>query len=125
MKLLIVDDSKPMRTLLAFIARELSFAATEAADGREALNLLIRNDPREPFAVVLVDWEMPFMNGLEFVEAVRRNRDFAGLKLLMVTTLNTAERVAEALAAGADDFLMKPVNREMLLEKLQILGVVD
>ena len=125
MKMLIIDDSKPMRTLLAFIAREASFAATEAADGREALNILIRNDPREPFEVALVDWEMPFMNGLEFVQAVRRNRDFAGLKLLMVTTLNTTERVAEALKAGANDFLMKPVNQEMLLEKLQILGVID
>ena len=111
--------------MLGSIAREESFAATEAADGREALNILIRNDPREPFEVALVDWEMPLMNGLEFVQAVRRNRDFAGLKLLMVTTLNTAERVAEALAAGANDFLMKPVSKEMLLEKLQILGVID
>ena len=122
---MIVDDSKPVRTLLAFIARELSFAPTEAADGREALNILVRNDPREPFEVALVDWEMPLMNGLEFVQAVRRNHDFAGLKLLMVTTLNTSERVAEALEAGANDFLMKPVSKEMLLEKLQILGVID
>jgi two-component system chemotaxis response regulator CheY len=125
MKMLIVDDSKPVRTLLAFIAREASFVTAEAADGREALNVLIRNDPREPFAVALVDWEMPLMNGLEFVRAVRRNRDFAGLKLLMVTTLDTSDRVAEALAAGADDFLMKPVTQEMVLEKLQILGLID
>jgi two-component system chemotaxis response regulator CheY len=125
MKMLIVDDSKPMRTLLAFIAREISFSTTEAADGRCALDLLIRNDPREPFDVALVDWEMPRMNGLEFVRAVRRNQDFAGLKLLMVTTLNSTERIAEALEAGANDFLMKPIDQEMLLEKLQILGVVD
>jgi len=72
-----------------------------------------------------VDWEMPRMNGLEFVRAVRRNQDFAGLKLLMVTTLNSTERIAEALEAGANDFLIKPIDQEMLLEKLQILGVVD
>ena len=114
-----------MRTFLAFIAEELSFATQAACDGREGLDVLIRNDPREPFDVVLVDWEMPRMNGLEFVQAVRRNRDFAGLKLLMVTTLNATERVAEALAAGANDFLMKPVTKDMLADKLQILGVID
>ena len=125
MKMLIIDDSKAMRTFLAFIAQELSFATTEAGDGREALNTLIRNDPREPFDVALVDWEMPRMNGLEFVQAVRRNQDFAGLKVLMVTTLNSMDRVAEALDAGANDFLMKPVTKEMLTDKLQILGVLD
>jgi two-component system chemotaxis response regulator CheY len=125
MKMLIIDDSKPMRTFLAFIAQELSCATTEAGDGREGLDTLVQNDPREPFDVVLVDWEMPRMTGLEFVQAVRRNRDFASLKLLMITTLNSLERVSEALAAGADDFLMKPVTQEMLLEKLRILGVAD
>jgi len=123
--MLIIDDSKAMRTFLAFTAQELSFATTEAGDGREALNLLIRNDPREPFDVALVDWEMPRMNGLEFVQAVRRNQDFAGLKLLMITTFNSMERVSEAIEAGANDFLMKPVTKEMLVEKMQILGVVD
>lgn len=125
MKMLIVDDSKPMRTLLAVIAREIAFATAEAGDGREALELLIRNDPREPFTVALVDWEMPRMDGLEFIQAVRRNRDFAGLKLLMITRRNSPERVAEALAAGANDFLMKPVTGELLVDKLQILGVMD
>jgi len=125
MKMLIIDDSKAMRTFLAHIAREMSFSITEAGDGREALNVLIRNDPREPFDVGLVDWEMPCMNGLEFVQAVRRNRDFAGLKLMMITTLNSMDRIAQAIEAGADDFLMKPVTKQMLGEKLQILGVVD
>ena len=125
MRMLIIDDSKPMRSFLAFIAQELSFATTEADDGREALTTLTHNDPRQPFDVAIVDWEMPRMNGLEFVRAVRRNQDFADLKLLMVTTLNSQERVAEALDAGASDFLMKPVTKEMLQEKLQILGLVD
>ena len=125
MKMLVIDDSKTMRKFLALIAGEMSFSTIEAADGREALDILVHNDPREPFDVALVDWEMPRMNGLEFVQAVRRNRDFDGLKLLMITTLNSMERVAEAIEAGANDFLMKPVTKEMLAEKLQILGVVD
>lgn len=114
-----------MRTFLSSIAQELSFGTAEAVDGRSALDLLVRNDPREPFDVALVDWDMPRMNGLEFVQAVRRNQDFAGLKILMVTTFNSTERVAEALQTGANDFLMKPATKEMLADKLQILGVID
>jgi len=125
MKMLIVDDARAMRTFLTYIAREMSFATTEAGDGVEALKALVQNDPREPFDVVLVDWEMPRMNGLEFIQAVRRNTEFAGLKLLMITTLNSPDQVTKALASGANDYLMKPVDKDMLTEKLQILGVID
>jgi two-component system chemotaxis response regulator CheY len=124
MKMLIVDDSKAMRTYLQSLAAELAFQTEEAEDGRAGLNKLIANDPRDPFAVALVDWEMPVMNGLELVQTVRRNRDFNSLKLMMVTTQNALENVAQALEAGADDYLMKPVTRELLGEKLQILGMV-
>jgi two-component system chemotaxis response regulator CheY len=124
MKMLIVDDSKAMRTFLQHIAAELSFKTEEAEDGREGLHKLIRNDPSEPFQVALVDWDMPNMNGLELVQTLRRNHDFDAVKLMMVTTQNTLERVQAALEAGADDFLMKPVTKESLEEKLQILGVV-
>ncbi len=125
MKMLIVDDSKPMRRFLAFLGQQLAFATFEAGDGREAIGALIKNDPREPFDIALVDWDMPRMNGLDFVQAVRRNQDFANLKLMMVTTQNAYDRVEQALKAGADDFLMKPVTQEMLAEKLQILGLKD
>jgi two-component system chemotaxis response regulator CheY len=124
MKMLIVDDSKAMRNYLQSIATELSFQTEAAEDGREGLSKLIHNDPRDPFAVALVDWEMPVMNGLELVRTVRRNQDFNALKLMMVTTRNTPEQVVLALEAGADDYLMKPVTRELLEEKLQILGMV-
>ena len=96
----------------------------EAGDGREALHKLIKNDPREPFDVALVDWEMPVMNGLELVQTVRKNRDFDSLKLMMVTALTSMDRVGQALDAGANDYLMKPVTKEALEEKLQILGMV-
>jgi two-component system chemotaxis response regulator CheY len=124
MKMLIVDDSKAMRTYLQSLAAELAFQTEEAEDGRAGLNKLINNDPREPFAVALVDWEMPVMNGLELVRTVRGNRDFNEVKLMMVSKLNTPGHVAKALAAGADDYLMKPVTKELLGEKLQILGMV-
>ena len=124
MKMLIIDDSKTMRVFLQRLAEELSFQTDAAEDGRDALLKLVKNDPREPFDVALVDWEMPVMNGLELVQTVRRNKDFDSLKLMMVTTLNSMDRVALALEAGANDFLMKPVTKELLEEKLQILGVV-
>jgi two-component system chemotaxis response regulator CheY len=113
-----------MRVFLQRLAEELSFQTEAAEDGRDALLKLVKNDPREPFDVALVDWEMPVMNGLELVQTVRRNKDFDSLKLMMVTTLNSMDRVALALEAGANDFLMKPVTKELLEEKLQILGVV-
>jgi two-component system chemotaxis response regulator CheY len=125
MKMLIVDDAKAMRTFLVYLARELSFDTIEAGDGLDALKTLTRNDPRQPFDIALVDWEMPRMNGLEFIQAVRRNNDFAGLKLLMITTLNAPEQISAALQAGANDYLMKPVDKDMLMEKLQILGLVE
>jgi two-component system chemotaxis response regulator CheY len=125
MKMLVIDDSKPMRRLLAFMAEKLGFQVAEACDGREALDALIRNDPKEPFDVALVDWDMPRMNGLEFVQAVRRNHDFDDVKLMMVTTQNSMERVVIAMDAGANDYLMKPVTEELLADKLQILGLAD
>jgi two-component system chemotaxis response regulator CheY len=123
--MMVIDDSKVMRTLLASLARKMAFATTEACDGREALDLLVKSDPREPFDVALVDWEMPRMNGLEFVEAVRRNGDFNRLKIVMVTIQNERDKVAEALRTGADDYLMKPITRELLKEKLRVIGLLD
>lgn len=125
MKVLIIDDSKAMRGFLSHLTHELSFTPIEAEDGRAALDALVKSDPREPFDLALVDWDMPRMNGLEFVQFVRRNRDYDNLKLMMVTTNNTEEKVAQALEAGANDFLMKPVTKKSLEEKLLILGLLS
>lgn len=126
MKILIIDDSKAMRTFLTALVQEMAVDITvEAVDGRDALDKLIKNDPREPFDIALVDWDMPRMNGLEFIQFVRRNRDYDSLKLMMVTTNNSMEKLTQALEAGANDFLMKPVTKEALAEKFQILGLVD
>lgn len=124
MKMLVIDDSKAMRGFLCHLAGEFSFATQEAEDGRAGLDVLIKNDPKEPFDIALVDWDMPRMNGIEFVRFVRKNRDYDGVKLMMVTTNNTEEKIAMALEAGANDFLMKPVTKESLEEKLMILGLM-
>ncbi len=125
MRMLIIDDSKAMRGFLVALAGELSFVTVEAEDGRDGLDKLIKNDPAQPFEIVLVDWDMPRMTGIEFVQFVRRNRDYDQVKIMMVTTNNTEEKITMALAAGANDFLMKPVTKESLEEKLLMLGLVN
>jgi two-component system, chemotaxis family, chemotaxis protein CheY len=122
MKTLIVDDSKAMRAFLQHLAGEIGLTdLTLAEDGQHALEILVKDSS---FDLALVDWDMPRMDGLSFVKAVRARPQFAGLKIMMVTTQNTLDRVTAAIEAGATDFLMKPVTRESLEDKLRVLGVV-
>jgi len=119
--MLIIDDSSTMRHWLAAIVDDLGAETEQAADGAAALELLGR---RPPFDLALVDWDMPRMNGIEFVRAVRRLPQFADLKLMMVTSHNAIEDVRAALESGADDFLMKPLDAGMMGDKLRTLGLL-
>jgi len=120
MRVLVIDDSRAMRSILRGILASLDFEVVEAADGRQAIDLL--NKDRD-FNLALVDWNLPEMSGLEVVIEVRKDPGLAGLPLLMVTTETEFERVTQALQAGADEYIMKPFDREMLLDKLVILGI--
>jgi two-component system chemotaxis response regulator CheY len=120
-KALVVDDSRVMRSILKkFLASEGFLTLVEASDGAEALERL-----NEVGAVdlALVDWNMPRMNGLDFVLAVRRNHAFDGVRLMMVTTEAEATQMARALEAGANEYVMKPFTTEILRAKLGILGL--
>jgi two-component system chemotaxis response regulator CheY len=121
MKALVIDDSKAMRRMLrAYVTTRTGASSEEASDGLDALEVLERSDP---FDVALVDWDMPRMTGLEFVRAVRADTRYAGLKLLMVTARNEGDDIMAALQEGADDFLMKPITEDMVIDKLRILGL--
>ena len=109
MRALVIDDSRVMRGILRRFLEQLRYEVGEAADGSAGLDQLRR--PARP-DVVLVDWNMPGLSGLEFVQAVRAQPDLAGVRLMMVTTENEMDRVAQALEAGADEFLMKPFTAE-------------
>jgi len=122
MRMLIIDDSSTMRRFLGVIAKELAIETEQAADGQEALERLERGSD---FDVALVDWDMPRMNGLEFIQAVRTRPEFEGLKLMMLTSHNSIQDVRVALASGANDYLMKPVTQEMIAEKLTLLGLLS
>ena len=78
-----------------------------------------------PPDVNLVDWNMPIMNGLEFVQQVRAQEAYAAIPIVMVTTEIVMERVTDALAAGANEYLMKPFTAEAIRQKLQLLGLVQ
>ena len=120
MKALIIDDSRAMRRILKLIVGELGFETVEAENGREGLDQLRRFPETE---LVLVDWNMPEMNGLEFIEIIRSNPNYDELKLVMVTTETEPARMARALLAGVDEFVMKPFTAEVLVEKLQLIGI--
>jgi len=118
MRALIVDDSRAMRLVIRRILGELGVPAEEAADGAQALDLLGGGATPD---VALVDWNMPGMTGVELVQAVRSDPRFAGLRIMMVTSETGADRIQEALACGADEYLMKPFTPDVLREKLNLL----
>lgn len=122
MRMLIVDDSRTMRAFLAALAQDMKIETSQAADGEEALAHLT-SDP--DYDVALVDWDMPRMNGISLVGAIRGHSQFDAMKIMMVTSHHDMDSVCEAIQKGADDFLMKPVTQDMFNEKLRILGLAD
>lgn len=121
-KVLIIDDSRAMRRLLAAFVSPHAREVVEAEDGMQGVEKLRMG---APFDLALVDWDMPVMNGLEFVKTARSDPAFSGMKIMMITAQNSMDKVMEALEKGADDFLMKPMTEDMLLDKLRMLGLVN
>ena len=117
---LVIDDSRAMRLILGRMLRELGLEVTEATDGRDGLSQL--ETGLSP-SLILVDWNMPEMTGIEFVDAVRKPPYQSSAKVVMVTTETEVPQVRRALEAGADEYVMKPFTRESIFEKLQLLGL--
>lgn len=120
MRALVLDDSRAMRMVLSRLLRERGWDVVEAADGREGLEVLASGPPPQ---LALVDWNMPVMNGLDFVRAVRKDPVLCGITLVMVTTESEHSQVVRALAAGAHEYVFKPFTPEALLGKLSMLGL--
>ena len=117
---MVVDDSKAMRMILSRSLAQMGYDVCSAADGAEALTLL-----RPEIELILVDWNMPRMNGLEFIERLRADPCYASVKVMMVTTETEVEQMVKALATGANEYLMKPFTQEILADKLRILGLMQ
>jgi two-component system, chemotaxis family, chemotaxis protein CheY len=120
-RLLIIDDNEDLRAFIRVLAEGLGCSAVEAGNGAEGLKALAE---KGPFDAALCDLYMPEMDGFQFVKAVRADPSFKGLKILMSTTATQQHLVKTALDLGADEYLMKPFTRELLLGKLQLLGLL-
>ena len=116
---LVVDDSKVIRKVARHILETLNFSVDEAEDGREALS---RCEAAMP-DVILLDWNMPVMSGMEFLRALRQARIGVQPKVVFCTTENDIAHIRAAIEAGADEYVMKPFDRDTLHTKLQIVGV--
>jgi len=120
MRALIVDESKAIRVIVGRTMKELGFEVVEAGHGQEALDRLATVGPA---AIALVDWNMPVMNGLAFVKTVRADARFADMRIMMITTESEIGNVQQALEAGADEYVMKPFTKDVLCDKLAMLGL--
>jgi two-component system chemotaxis response regulator CheY len=117
---MIVDDSSVIRKVARRILEGLEFEVTEAEDGEQALALCRRELPN----AILLDWNMPKMDGYEFLRALRRLPGGDGPKVVFCTTENDVAHIARALHAGANEYIMKPFDKEIVEAKLQEVGLI-
>jgi len=121
MRALVIDDSRAVRMIIGGVLREIGMDGGEAADGAEALEQMNRHPDIE---LLWVDWNMPKMNGFDFIRAIRSQSAYDGVRILMVTSEAQGEQVTRALDAGANEYLMKPFNKDVLVAKLSLLDVL-
>lgn len=117
---LIVDDSKVIRMVARKILQELGFETEEAADGQEALDACLKSMPD----AVLLDWNMPIMSGIEFLRELRKTPDGDGPIVVFCTTENDIEHIQEAIQSGANEYIMKPFDSEIIQAKFSQVGLL-
>jgi len=122
-KALVVDDSKTIRMIIRRILVELGYEVCEAGNGVMALEVLAAE--KATVDLVLADWNMPEMNGLELVKQLRQNPEYSSLKVIMVTTETEMDHMVSALNAGANEYVMKPFTKNILKEKLKLVGILS
>lgn len=115
---LIVDDSRVIRRVSRQILESLNFDVSEAENGQEGLDHCRETKPD----VILLDWNMPVMSGIEFVRELRAAPDGNKPKVVFCTTENDVAHIREAIEAGADEYVMKPFDQQTLQMKMQLVG---
>jgi len=122
MKLLIVDDSKTIRKRVNQIVSVLDVDILEAENGQEALNVLKEHDGN--IDLILLDWEMPIMNGSEFLKIIKADKSYRSIPVIMLSAVSEKEKIIEAIRAGAKQYITKPFSGEDLQVKIvQALGL--
>jgi two-component system, chemotaxis family, chemotaxis protein CheY len=107
--------------ILSKILTELGYEVRQAANGREALAVM--EVEKTAVKLVLADWNMPELNGLDMLKRLRQNPEFASLVVIMVTTETELGQMVAALEAGANEYVMKPFTKDILVEKLDLVGI--
>ena len=120
-KALIADDSRAVRMILAKTLKEIGYEVREAANGRQALEVM--EAEKDAVTLVLADWNMPEVNVLELLQRLRQDPALSSLVVIMVTTETELDQMATALEAGANEYVMKPFTKDILVEKLQLVGI--
>ncbi len=120
-KALVVDDSRSVRMILRRTLTELGYEVREASNGREALEVIEAEETS--LSLVLVDWNMPEINGLGVLKRLRQDPRLSALVVVMVTCETEATHIMAALEAGANEYVMKPFTKDILVEKLRLAGV--
>jgi len=121
MKALIVDDARVVRLALRGIMQQLGWETVEAEDGKQAIGKMQKNPD---IALILLDWHMPVMNGYDFLLSLRASPGHAETpRVIMVTTEASMPSILKAIAAGANEYIMKPFDAEMLREKIDMVGL--
>lgn len=118
---LVVDDSRAMRMILRKTLEGIGFEVLEAGNGKEALSVLASE--KKPISLGLLDWNMPEMDGFELLRRVRDVPEFGSMVIVMVTAETELERISEALEAGANEYVMKPFTKDILVGKLELAGI--
>jgi two-component system chemotaxis response regulator CheY len=117
---IVVDDSRAMRTILRRALESEGFQVIEAEHGKDALERLA--EVRIP-DLALIDWNMPEMNGIELIVALRKDHNYDRMAVVMVSSETEPDQVQRALGAGANEYIKKPFSHDALDEKLTILGL--
>ncbi|MFJ1269293.1 response regulator [Legionella lytica] len=123
MKVLLVDDSKTARMMLIRIFKELGdWEIYEAANGQEAL---VQLSTINNISLACIDWNMPVMNGLDFLKAAKQHPNFSNTWMMMVTTETEMDNVKKAMVSGANEYVMKPFTKDVIRAKLELMGLIS
>lgn len=117
---LVVDDSRVVRKVARKILEELGFSCDEAEDGKQAMDYCAKSMPD----AILLDWNMPVMTGIEFLRRLRKMTGGQAPKVIFCTTENDLAHIQEALSAGANEYIMKPFDSDIIQTKFQQVGLL-
>lgn len=118
---LIVDDSRVVRKVAARIVQDLGFSYREAEDGQKAYEACLEAMPDG----IILDWNMPVMSGIEFLEKLRQMKGGDGPKVIFCTTENDIAHIQRAMTSGANEYIMKPFDSEIIQNKFMQVGLIE